>query len=130
LPGEKNPQGRLKADEYLRIQDFCFVAGDAASFIHHTKPLRMGVQFSIMQGRLVAENIAQHIRGKSLKKFIPSDFGYIVPMANNYSCGEILGLHIKGRLATFLHFMMCLYRSRGLKNRAEIIRSFIKGGSR
>jgi len=128
LKVEKNPQGRIKTDEYLRVNDSCFAAGDAAYFSHKNIFLRMAVQFAIMEGDCAAGNIIKSIEGKRLVKYSPIDFGYIVPMANNRACGVILGINMKGYLALFFHYFMCVYRSYGFKNRLAIIKDLIKGG--
>ena len=127
LSVEKNPQGRIKVDEYLRMNDSCFVAGDAANFAYKSGYLRMAVQFSIMQGYSAARNIIRDIEGLSLKEYRPQDLGFIIPMANNASCGTVLGVNLKGRLPTMLHFMMCIYRSHGIRNRSGIIGDLMKG---
>ena len=127
LPAEKSPQGRIKVDECLRMNDSCFVAGDAANFAYKSGYLRMAVQFSIMQGYSVARNIIRDIEGLSLKEYRPEDLGYIIPMANNVSCGTVLGADLKGRLATMLHFLMCIYRSHGMRNRLGIVADLMRG---
>lgn len=123
---EKNPQGRIKVDEYLRVNDNCFAAGDAAFFAHKGIFLRMAVQFAISQGECVALNIVNSVKGKKLKEFVPKDLGYIIPMAHNRSCGAVLGLNLKGLLPTELHFLMCIYRSYGMKNKLNIIGQLIR----
>jgi NADH dehydrogenase len=122
---EKNQQGRLKIDEYLRINDSCFVAGDAAYFKYKESYLRMAVQFAITQGRCTAHNVLRSIQGKKLCKYSPLDLGYIIPMANNKSYGEVFGLNLKGRLPTLLHFLMCIYRSYGVRNRVGILKQLL-----
>jgi NADH:ubiquinone reductase (H+-translocating) len=125
---EKNPQGRIKVDEYLRLNERCFVAGDASYFFHKGIFLRMAVQFAIAQGECAAVNVIRSIKGIQLKKYRPIDFGYIIPMANNSSCGIISGMNLKGILPTVFHFMMCVYRSASWKNKfclmKELYRSF------
>lgn len=129
LPVEKNPQGRIKVDEYLRMNDSCFVAGDAANFSHKSGYLRMAVQFSIMQGYCAAGNIIRDIEGLSLKAYRPQDLGYIIPMANNASCGTVLGADLKGRLPTMLHFLMCIFRSHGTRNKVGILADLLNPAS-
>ncbi|MCM8797390.1 MAG: FAD-dependent oxidoreductase, partial [Candidatus Omnitrophica bacterium] len=124
---EKNPQGRIRVDDYLRIDARCFAAGDAALFIYKGAPLRMAVQFAISQGECAALNIINSINGLPLRRFIPRDLGYIIPVANNRSCGTVLGADLKGRLPTLLHFVMCIYRSYGIKNRLGILSQLIGG---
>ncbi|MCX5710261.1 MAG: FAD-dependent oxidoreductase [Candidatus Omnitrophica bacterium] len=130
LQTEKNPQGRIRVDEYLRLNESCFVIGDAAYFEYKKNYLRMAVQFAIFHGRAAAKNIIRSIKGTSLKKFEPVDLGYIIPMANNRSCGTVFGLNLKGFLPTMLHFIMCIYRSYGLKNKLGIIKGLLIGGGR
>ncbi len=122
LKVDKNPQGRIKVDEYLRMNDSCFVSGDAAYFAYGNSFLRMAVQFSIFQGRCAAINIIRSIKGDSLLKYRPVDLGYIIPMANNNSCGRVLGMDLRGFLPTLLHFCMCVYRSCGIRNKIGIIK--------
>jgi len=127
---EKNPQGRYKVDAYLRLQDHCFAAGDAAYFIDGNGSLRMAVQFAVTQGFCVARNVISASRGRALEKYRPRDFGYIIPMANNFSCGRVFGLSFKGRLPTLLHYLMCAYRSWGLRNKFGIIADLMRGGAK
>lgn len=117
LSVDKNPQGRIRTDQYLRIKDNCFAVGDAANFIYKEKPLRMAAQFSIREGEFAASNILNSITRCCLKKFRPLDLGYIIPMANNRSCGNVFNINVKGFFATFCHYLMCIYRSISLKNK-------------
>lgn len=123
LPFEKNRQGRLKVDAYLRVQGDIFAAGDASAFFYRGNPLRMAVQFSILQGRVAAENMLRRMRNAPLKEFKPVDLGYIIPMANNRSCGMVMGIYVKGILATLLHYLMCLYRLPTLRNKLGLMRT-------
>lgn len=130
LKVEKNPQGRIKVDEYLRLNESCFVIGDTAYFSYKKAYLRMAAQFAISQGSCAAINIIKSVKGRELKKYRPIDFGYIIPMANNKSCGRVFCVNLKGFLPTMFHFMMCIYRSCGLKNKLGIIKGLITGGER
>lgn len=128
LQAEKSPQGRIRADDCLRLNDSCFAAGDAAFFAYGGASLRMAVQFSITEGGCAAANIIRSIRGEPLRKYKPLDLGYVIPMANNRSCGRIMGINMRGFIPTVLHFLMCIYRSRGLRNRSGIIKTLLRGG--
>ena len=130
LPVEKNPQGRIKVDEYLRINESCFAAGDTSWYAHKGAFLRMSVQFAISQGEVAAENVVRSMRGRGLRRFTPADPGYIIPMANNKACGNVMGFEIKGTWPIGLHFLMCVLRSYGWRNRWGIIRDLFKGGGR
>ncbi|MFA5177080.1 MAG: FAD-dependent oxidoreductase [Candidatus Omnitrophota bacterium] len=123
----KNSQGRLKTDEYLRVNDSCLAAGDAAYFSHKNNFLRMAVQFAIMQGSCAAGNIIRQARGKSLAKYKPVDLGLIIPLANNQACGIILGINMRGCLPVLFHYIMCVYRTYGFRNKLGIVKDLITG---
>lgn len=123
---DKTPQGRLNVDGYLRAAQRCFAVGDAANFYHRKSPLRMAVQFAVAQGALAAENIIRSEKGLALKRYLPLDPGYIIPMANNRSCGKILGINTSGVVPTVLHYLMCVYRSYGIRNKSGIVSSLIR----
>ncbi|HNW40188.1 MAG TPA: FAD-dependent oxidoreductase [Candidatus Omnitrophota bacterium] len=126
----KNPQGRIIVDEYLGAGSNCFCAGDAAAFGKNSIFLRMAVQFAITQGHQAAGNIIRSLKNLPLKKYCPQDLGYIIPMVNNRSCGQVLGWNVSGFLATFLHFTMCIFRSLGWKNRRGLMSDLLKGGGK
>jgi NADH dehydrogenase len=124
---QKGAAGRIKVDEYLRAiyEPRVFVAGDSAEFIQEGKPLRMSVQFAVSQGAIAGENVACSIRNKPLKKFKPVDSGYIVPMANNLSCGIVFTNCVKGRLATFLHYAICICKLPGFNNKLGLLKDIL-----
>ncbi|MFC1699759.1 NAD(P)/FAD-dependent oxidoreductase [Candidatus Omnitrophota bacterium] len=116
-------QGRLKVDDYLRVRPNCFAAGDAAEFSYQgASPLRMAIQFALAQGRAAAINILRQIQNRPLQKYRPRDYGYVIPMANNKSCGIILGANLRGCLPTLMHYLMCIYRSFSVQNKLSIIK--------
>lgn len=123
-----NSQGRIKVDKYLRLNGSCFIIGDACHFSSGDAFLRMAVQFSLAQGRCAARNVLRSIRNRPLIEYRPFDFGYIIPMANNQSCGIVLGTRVKGLLPTLFHYIMCIYRSYGFRNRWGVLRSLSTGG--
>ena len=129
INAEKNPQGRLKVDEYLRLRESCFVTGDSSYVAHKGSFLRMAVQFSIKEGECAAINIIRSIKGARLVKYAPVDLGYVIPMANNSSCGTILGINMKGLIPTFMHYFMCIYRSWTIGNKLGILKGLVRGGS-
>lgn len=124
---DKNAQGRIIVDEYLKFAPGCFAAGDAAVFTLNNTPLRMAVQFSIAAGVCAADNVIRGIKGLPFKKFYPHDPGFIIPMANNKSCGRVFGLNLKGFLPTLLHYLMCLYRLFCLKNKFRLAGKLFSG---
>ncbi len=125
LDVKKNGQGRIEVDEYLRIDERVFVVGDSAYVRQKDIYLRMAVQFALSEADSVAKNIIRNIKKKRLRKYRTMDLGYIIPMANDRSCGIVLGVNVTGFFATFLHFMMCFYRSYSWQKGFGIIKEFI-----
>jgi NADH dehydrogenase len=125
IKAEKNPQGRIKVDDCLRLKDNCFIVGDCAYVAHKNGYLRMAVQFAIYQAISAANNIAASMKGKKALKYKPLDMGYVIPMANNKSCGSIMGINVTGMPATLMHFTMCIYRSLGARHKSGIVASLL-----
>lgn len=122
---DKTRQGRLNVDKYLRVSDDCFAAGDASQFLHNGTPIRMAVQFSLAQGNIAAENLIRMQKKLPMKEYKPLDLGYVIPMTERYSCGNIFGVNLKGRLPLAMHYAMCIYRSRSLKNKLGFLKNLI-----
>jgi len=123
LPYKKDGRGRLVVDAGMRCAEDCFAVGDAASFEHRGRPLRMAVQFALTQADVAAANAVRACLGRGrLKKFRPLDLGYIVPMANGRACGRVAGVRMAGLFAWVLHHVMCLYRSVSSRMRLGMIR--------
>jgi NADH dehydrogenase len=123
---EKAKNGRINVDPMLRFKENCFAAGDAACFKKNNKILRMSVQHALNQGRIAAENTIALISGCPLKKYVPYDPGYIIPLSEGRSCGEVFGLPVKGKIATALHYLINMYRSTGVYNKLGIAKGSIK----
>jgi NADH:ubiquinone reductase (H+-translocating) len=113
-------RGRLRVDSFLRLGERIHAIGDAAAFAHEDGILRQSVQFSISQGKHAATNILRELAGREPRPFLPWDPGYLVPMAHNRASGLVLGRPVRGRVGTALHYLMCMARSYGLRNRAGI----------
>ena len=118
-------QARLKVDGYLRLRDDVFCLGDMACVTTEKGNLRMGVQFAVAQGRLCAKNIINLINHRPLQVYKPVDLGYIVPMANNKSCGKVLGVKVTGFAGILCHYFMCVWRAFSLTNKVGIIKAVI-----
>jgi len=117
---------RIVVDEYLQILPGIFCAGDMAGVYHKGSLIRMGIQSALTQGALCADNIVALTQGSALKKYKYFDPGFIVPMANDRACGVVLGFNVRGALAQFLHYMMCIYRSWSPKGRLAIFKAIFK----
>jgi len=126
LDVSKNRQGRVNVGPDLRLNESCFVLGDAANVKFKDGYLRMAVQFTLSEGICAAGNIIRSIRGQPLKTYDPiGDLGYVIPMANNRSAGSLLGHNVTGRIPSSLHYFMCVFRSYGLHNRLGMIRNIL-----
>ncbi len=128
IESPKGRGGRLEVDDYLRLPGSArvFAAGDvaAARVPDKEEPLRMAVQFSLAGGRRAAQNAWLGLCGKALKPFRPTDLGYVVPLAPGKGAGSVLGREIVGRAPSWLHYLMCSYRSWGWGNRLNVARDF------
>lgn len=125
---ERASQKRAVVDAHLKARENVFVAGDSACVMHNSKPLRMSVQNAIAQGACAAINAAHELTGQKMRAYWPADLGFVLPMANGRSCGNILGLNIRGLLPGFLHYVMCLYRGQAAKQKRAMLRDLIRVG--
>ncbi|MBN2482854.1 MAG: FAD-dependent oxidoreductase [Candidatus Omnitrophica bacterium] len=130
LTAQKLPQNRLPVDRYLRLEgrENIFVAGDTAYFEYHGVPLRLSVQAAVTQGQCAGRNLIRSIQDQRLIPYQPCDLGYVVPLANDRAYGVALGVKVKGRIGMFLHYILSIYRSYGMKNKWGIIHHLITGG--
>ncbi|MDD5070138.1 MAG: FAD-dependent oxidoreductase [Candidatus Omnitrophica bacterium] len=125
---KSDPQSRIKVNQFLKVNEYCFVGGDAASFDYHGFPLRMGVQFSVAQGKIISDNLVRSIRRWPLKSFKPVDLGYVIPIGKGQGCGKILGEDAWGPCVIFLHYLMCIFRAQSFKNKIGMVKGLLKGG--
>ena len=121
--------GRVQVESNLtplnnNNNDNIFIAGDSGVFNLKNIPLRMGVNFSICEGRIAAKNIIRSIEDKPLLNYKPVDLGYIIPMAHGKAYGLIMGNKIKGLLGYCLHYFICIIKSEGV-NKIAVIRDLI-----
>ncbi|MBM4148808.1 MAG: hypothetical protein FJ224_07170 [Lentisphaerae bacterium] len=119
--GEVDRQNRLVVDAFLGAGGRCFAAGDCAHFEWKGEPLRMSVQFAITQGRAAGRNAVSAVTGRAPREYRPFDPGYVVPMANGRSCGVPLGVSVRGRIPTALHYFMCAARAPSMRAAALLL---------
>ncbi|RJP28078.1 MAG: hypothetical protein C4533_06300 [Candidatus Omnitrophota bacterium] len=123
----RDRQSRVIVDGYLCFAEGAYAAGDCAAFNYRGKVLRMAVQFSIFEARTAANNILNEIRGRERRFYHPIDLGYIVPLSNGIGCGQVLNIRVKGRIAWFMHWIMCIYRTPKAARRIKLIKNLIYG---
>ncbi len=122
LAVERGPGQRLRVDACLRLgRPEVFAAGDLAAFAHAGSFLRMGVQFAREQGLHAGRNALAQLQGREPEPFRPLDPGYLVPMADDRACGDVLGRRLYGRIPIALHYAMSILRSNGFDNRQMLI---------
>lgn len=120
----KARQDRLRVNPDLSLPGAAniFALGDCASVTGPSGSLRMAVQFSWAQGKTAAGNILRLMSKRPTLTYRSRDYGYLVPLASGKAWGGVLGLKVGGRVGSFLHYFMCVYRSLNLKNRMGIVR--------
>lgn len=110
---------RLRVSDNLSLENSgypdVFVVGDSAAFVYGDKDkiniLRMAAMFAIGEGRTAGKNIINRFLGKPMVRFEVKDLGYIIPLTYNKGVGLVLGKKVGDRIAFFLHYIMCIYRS-------------------
>jgi len=123
IDSPKDKQGRLTVQPDLRLpgKENIYALGDCASFPSPQGDLRMAVQFSWAQGAAAGRNILRRIRGEPALPYRPRDRGYLIPLASGKAWGEVMGTPVGGRLGSFLHYFMCIYRTHLFSARLGIV---------
>jgi len=96
---------RISIDEYCRAEgyDSIYVAGDSACATNgEGKPLPPTAHIAMVQGALVAKNIASSLRGEPLRPYVNKHIGEIVTLGRTYAIGDLYGLKFTGALAKFM----------------------------
>jgi len=122
FPGDR--QGRIQAGPDLSLPGapHIFAIGDCAAVKGEAGQLRMAVQFSWAEGITASRNIIRRMSGHPGLPYRPHDLGYLIPLASGKAWGEIMGLRVGGRFGSFLHYFMCVYRTRGWGKKIGIIK--------
>lgn len=125
----KDEKGRVQVAPLLHPPDRedIFFLGDCASFESRGSPLRMSIQFSLAQGRKTANNFRRRHQGDAPRPYRPYDYGYLVPLASGKAWGYALFQRVGGRPGSLLHYLMCVYRTWGGRNRWGVTRDLILG---
>ncbi len=115
---ERIKDGRIIVNDFLQIPEYSdvFVAGDSAAVKTKNGFLRKDVFNSVSTGNCAGKNIIRKIKNKKLKKFIPLDLAWIIPL-NKISIGKFFGkITIKGKIGLRLHYFLCGYRNYNFRN--------------
>lgn len=115
-PGpQRSRDGRMETNEQLQLSGHpeVFVAGDLAALHDDIGVLRRAVNFAFYSGRTAGANAGRFLQEKRLKRFSPTDLGWIIPLSGE-SAGRLFGaVRVGGRLGTRLHYAMCGFRHFG-----------------
>ena len=71
-------------------------------------PVPATAQRAVDQGRVVANNIARLIEGKSLVAYKPRDPAFIVPIGGKYALADIYGVQLEGVIAWWAKMLVGL----------------------
>ena len=96
---------RISIDEYCRAEgyDDIYIAGDSACATNSEgRPLPPTAHIAMVQGALVARNIASSLRGEPLSPYVNKHIGEIVTLGRTYAIGDLFGIKFKGALAKFM----------------------------
>jgi NADH dehydrogenase len=107
LPGELDRRGAVLTDSTLRAKGLINVwaVGDCAvipDVDNEGQPFPPTAQHALREGKVVAENIAAVLRGKSPKPFRFKTIGLLVSLGHRTAAAEILGHRFSGLLAWFM----------------------------
>ncbi|ORC37011.1 hypothetical protein B4O97_05135 [Marispirochaeta aestuarii] len=123
-----DPAGRVRVDQYGRIGERSWAAGDIAHFGEGDAGLPMASYLAIQQGSSAAGNILRHIEGKPLRPYRPRYYGYLIPLASGYGIGRIAGVNLKGRLPVLLHHAAGILRTFAPGKRIRLLKELLREG--
>lgn len=90
---ETDAAGKVIVNEHLHVQNDnnIYVIGDSANAInpYTGKTVPAAAQFALQQGRLIAVNIFNEIKGKQKKKYYPKVTGEVVSLGKHLAIGWI-----------------------------------------
>ena len=125
LPCERNRAGAMIVDSTLGVKGLTNVwaVGDCAQIPDTDKEGQSyppTTQHALREGRVVAENIAATIRGKSVKQFRFRAFGLLVGLGHRTAAAEIRGWRFSGLLAWFMWRLIYLGKLPGMEKKVRV----------
>lgn len=104
----RDEKGRLPCEATLAVRgaDGVFAAGDCAAVPDLTKPPALcgpSAQHAVRQARLLARNIAAHLRGEPLAEYYHRYAGSVASLGLYRGVAEIYGVRLRGFAAWWLH---------------------------
>ena len=124
LPCAKE-RGRLLVNQFLQVPDWpdVWAVGDCA-FIpdirNSGKSHPPTAQHAIREGRLVAQNIAAALSGRSLKSFSFRTIGMLASIGRRMGVGRVFGFNFSGFLAWWMWRTIYLSKLPGLDKKVRV----------
>ena len=116
--------GRLQTDEINRVKGFqnVFAIGDVSAVITEANPLGFpGVaQVALQQGKCLAKNITNIIKGKPTTPFKYTDLGTMATIGRNKAVADLHKLRFQGFFAWLLWMFVHLMSLAGFSNKAIV----------
>ncbi|MER6575993.1 FAD-dependent oxidoreductase [Nonomuraea sp. NPDC001023] len=100
--------GRLRATEYLTVAGLedAFTAGDGAAVPDLTRPGRFtapNAQHAVRQAKLLARNLAAHVRGGRLKAYRHAYLGSVAGLGHHQGVAQVHAIRLTGFLGWLAH---------------------------
>lgn len=101
---EKDKKGDLIVNDKLQVKNFenIFAAGDIAAGYPYV------AQVAEDEGKVAGENVANLIKGKSLKPYYYKHFGYVVPLGGHFAAAQLGKVVFMGFLGWILEQIVLL----------------------
>jgi NADH dehydrogenase len=127
------PDGRIEVDERMLVRGFenVWAIGDAAAVPDPAKrrrqPSPATAQHAIRQGRVVADNVVETLRGGRPRPFRYRTLGVFVDMGQHKAVATILGLRLRGFPAWFAARTYHMLMMPGMARRLRLVADWTVG---
>lgn len=120
---EKDNQGRIVVDEFLRIKNYkeVFVIGDCCCFIQNEKPLPQLAQVAVRQAEFISKNLYYLFNNKPLKIFKYKHKGDLLSVGKLSAVGEIKNIIISGWWVWILWKLVYLSKIISWRDRVKVV---------
>lgn len=129
LPVEKDENGRVKVDKYLRVPGYpgVYALGDNANFYDEKtgQPLPAKAHFAVRQPNVLADNIRAEIKGGKLRPFAYTLKAEMVSLGSHNAVINIHGIYLRGLTARAIWLIGYLMVMKGAYNRTRVLIDWI-----
>lgn len=124
LPFARNRRGQIIVNNRLEVPGFTGVwaLGDCAEIPDPLtgRPYPPTAQHAVREGKVVAQNIAAHVRGHRKREFIFRPRGALASLGRRSAVAEIAGLRFSGFFAWWLWRTIYLLKLPGLERKVRV----------